>query len=313
MPLASRRTSIRSWVAVLCVALAGQVLPHAVGHAQDVEPRVGVFRATSTSTSVAVSDAVDAALLRDLASLAGIASPVVSPVDYAEIQLSVGCSDESRTCFESIARTANVESLLVRTLDAAPNGNVRLELRYFDLASSDAPTRVSTDVPADQASTALAEAVPALVRELFGIPKVVAPAAPADPPPPQFQPSPKPTPAAPQAYVSALTWVALGVGAVALTAGAVIGIAAEQDFERWKRQPIRSAAQAEQASADFEGLQDRAVAANILIPAGAVVLALGATLLVFDLSDGDHAAQLSVAPLFDGERAHVLGRMRGTF
>src|ERR1700741_2766630 len=42
----------------------------------------------------AAAEAIDGALLRDLSALAGIDRPTVSPIDYAEIQLTVGCSDE---------------------------------------------------------------------------------------------------------------------------------------------------------------------------------------------------------------------------
>src|SRR4051812_31628517 len=76
---------------------AGVAAQSAAPTAQAPGLKVAVLRSTQGAAG-AMSDAIDGALLRDLAALAGIENPTVAPIDYAEIQLTVGCSDEGRAC-----------------------------------------------------------------------------------------------------------------------------------------------------------------------------------------------------------------------
>ena len=281
-----------------------------------MEASVGVLRATHGALPAALPDAIDAALLRDLAAIAGIPSPVVSPVDYAEVQLSVGCADESRACLASIARAAGVDALLVRSLSADEAGSVRLELRFFDSASRDEPTMVSTEAPAE-ASDALVRAVPGLVRELFGIPAVAAPAARDDPEPSSMAAPPAAVSGAEEDEGSIGPGLVIGAGAAVLTAGIIIGATAADDFSLWKKRPIQSTVQAEQANADYDDLEARALVANVLMPVGAVVLALGATWLVIDLAGDDASSEeratLALEPRPDGAFVRVRGPLGGGF
>ncbi len=276
---------------------------------------MGVVRSTSGSTPADLVEAIDAALLRDLAGIAGIAEPVVSPIDLAEIQLSVGCADDGRPCLESIARAAGVGALLVRALSADDQGAVRLELRYFDSGSRDEPRAVSTQVPAEQ-SGALVDAVPGLVRELFGIPEVAAPAERTEgepralgEPEPQFAASSSRA----QAGSSVVPWILMGAGAAALTTGVIVGAIASDDFQAWKSRPLRTDADAQQANEDFDDIEARAIGADIAMVGGGVVLGLGVTLLALELGADDttenEPASLSLEPRGDG----ALLRFRSAF
>lgn len=281
------------------------------------QPGVAVVRATDASTPGELSDAVDAALLRDLAEIAGIADPVVSPIDLAEIQLSVGCADEERACLESIARAASVGALLVRALAVDEQGGVRLELRYFDTASSDAPRVVSTERPA-HSSGELTTLVPGLVRELFGIPEVAEPAAPIGPPaepPAHAAPAPAPR-SAERDGASLLPWIVIGAGAAALAAGAIVGAVASEDFRAWKKRPIRTTAEADRANGAFDDLETRALAADIAMLSGAVVLGVGVTWLALELGeaqDGTGRATLGVEPRPGGGLLRVQGAFGGAW
>jgi len=281
-----------------------------------MEASVGVLRSAHGTPPVALPDAIDAALLRDLAQIAGIPNPVVSPVDYAEVQLNVGCADESRACLGSIARAAGVDALLVRSLSADESGSVRLELRYFDSASRDEPAMVSTEAPAD-ASDALVRAMPGLVRELFGIPAVAAPAASNDPEPRSLAAPPAAVSGAEEDEGSIGPWLVIGAGAAALTTGIIVGAMAADDFSLWKKRLIQSTVQADQANADYDDLKDRALVANVLMPVGAVVLALGATWLVIDLAGDDASSEeratLALEPRPDGAFLRVRGPLGGVF
>lgn len=283
--------------------------------AQPSGATVGVLRSTATSTPAELSDAVDAALLRDLAGIAGIDDPVVSPVDLAEIQLSVGCADEQRACLEAIARAANVGALLVRSLSTTDQGGARLQLRYFDSASSDEPKVVGTEVTAEH-NGELAEAVPSLVRELFGIPEIAAPAEPtADAPVVQTtEPKPKPEPPSSERKDSSLLpWILIGAGAAVLTTGLIVGTVANDDFQAWRKRPIGSTDQADRANDELDDLEARALAADIAMVTGAVALGLGASLLALELGGdepaSDEPATLAIEPRATG----ALLRLRGTF
>lgn len=325
MPTAMHQLSAWRSCLLVCIALATQTLS-AVCAAQEPATRVGVLRATSDGIPIEVSDAVDAALLRDLSAVAGLESPVVSPIDYAEIQLSVGCADESHACLESIARMVRVDALVVRWLSVDAEGRALLELGYFEAASKDAPTRVSAQAAAAQMQAELVAAVPPLMRKLFGIPEVAAPAEPE----PVAEEADVPSATRPASSASRTTdaddeggglalpgWITIGAGVGILTAGIIVGIVADQDYRAWKDMPVGTPAEAVKADAKFEDLQDRAITADILIPIGALALGLGATLLLIDLSDSDDGerahlssdrAQLGISPLRDGAMLSFSGR-----
>jgi len=272
-----------------------------------------VLRATASSTPTELANDVDAALLRDLAAIAGITNPMVSPVDYAEVQLSVGCTDEARACLEAVARAANVDALVIRTISGDDGGLVRLELRYFDSASSDEPAVVSTEETAPMRDE-LVPAVPGLVRQLFGIPEIAAPAEStpveqeASGPPPRSEP--RPAPRKPEGHSVVLPWVLIGAGAAVLTTGIILGAVAADDYSAWKKRPIESTEQADQANEDLDRLKTRALAANIVMPVGAVTLGLGVTWLVLQLS-GEHDSRTTLA--LEPRPGGALLQVHGTF
>lgn len=288
--------------------------PLAMAGVARAEPasNVVVLRSADASTSTELSEAVDAALLRDLSAIAGIDQPVVSPVDYVEVQLNLGCSEESRACFESIAATLGVSAVVLRTLRATSDGGRRLELRYFVLGSRDEPAVVSAQVGAE-ADAELVAQVPVLVRQLFGIPEVAPAAAPVEPPPPK----PVPIASDDEGPSLVLPVVTIGVGAALLATGIVVGALAQHDFDAWKKSPVGSTEQAADADAEYGALEDRALIANVLMPAGAVVLAAGGTWLALELSSDDAPggaqARVALVPTAGGLALAASGRFGAPF
>lgn len=285
------------WLALWLASIAS------VAAAQPSAGQAAVLRSTDGATPSAFAQEIDSALLRDLRAIAGIQDPMVSPVEYAEIQLSVGCTDESRACLETIARAAAASAVLVRELRTGEDGAVRLELRYFDSASTDPPAAVRREAPSESRD-ALVAAVPSLVRELFGIPEVAAPAA--QPATQQVAPS-QPTARDGAGGVAVLPWIVIGAGAVALTAGIVVGAVAASDYDAWKERPIDSMDQAERANAELDDLEMRGLVANVLMPVGAVTLGVGVALLVLDVADDEEHARLDVAPIEGGALVSLRG------
>lgn len=264
--------------------------------------RVAVLRATEGEAS-AVAGNVDGALLRDLATIAGIENPTVSPIDYAEIQLTVGCSDEGRQCLSSIAQLAQVDAVVVRQLAVKPE-QLDLTLMYFDVTASDEPTRVDQSFSGSDAGERAVAAVPALVRKLFGVPEPVV----ASPEPVAAPASPgamEPAPASSRddqhsARVGALTWITLAGGAAVLAGGVVLGASAQSSFDNYKSFELKTMADVARANTKLDGAKSKALAADIMMPAGGAILALGGVLLSLDLMRDVKAPSVVMIPLRGG-------------
>jgi hypothetical protein len=276
--------------------------------------KVAVLRATQGDAGD-LANAIDGALLRDLGALAGIENPTVAPIDYAEIQLTVGCSDEGRQCLAAIAQMVQVDAVVVRHLVVEPN-KATLTLVHFDATSSDEPAHAEQIVEGNEPTQALVDGVPSLVRKLFGIPEPVtaaaAPSSRTSGQPADYEANPNGNQADSHGpSIGPLTWVALGVGTAVLAGGLVVGAMAQSDDDAFKKTEINSDQDIERANAKFDSAEKKGQIATILIPAGAVVLALGATLLVLDLTSDESAPQMALTPLPGGGMLSLRARGEG--
>jgi hypothetical protein len=268
--------------------------------------RVAVLRTTQGDAGE-LADRVDGALLRDLSSLAGIDNPTVSPIDYAEIQLTVGCSDEGRQCLSAIAQMVQVDAVVVRHLVVTPS-RVTVTLTHFDATASDEPARAEQMSEGADAGKTAVDAVPSLVRRLFGIPEPISAAAAANAAPGSGQPAgangtTAATPTDGGGKIGVLTWVTLAAGSGLLASGLVVGASAQSSFDDFKKTDIKTATDAMRANTKFDSVKSQALVANILIPSGAAVMALAAALFVFDLTHSGRTgevAKLGVLPLRGG-------------
>lgn len=287
-------------------ALLAQATPvvQADGDAQDAASfRVAVLLQTQSELS-GLAGAIDGAMLRDLSDLAGIERPTVSPIDYAEIQLAVGCSDEGRSCLVAIAQMLQVEAVVVRRLQL-DGERVVLTLLHFDARTGGEPAHADRVAERAEAERVLPQAVPSLVRALFGIPEpridssaaVSEAHAPSTVPLPPVQRQSSP---AGLGKIGVLTWVALAAGVGVLGAGVAIGASANGDYDEFKARPVRSQSDALQAEDRFATVETKAVVANVLMPSGAAILAFGGVLLVLDLSRHEERATVALRPLPGG-------------
>jgi hypothetical protein len=293
-------------------------------HAARAQPQadVAVMRETGGQISAGVTESVDAALLRALGEVAGIRKPTLSPVDYGVVQLTVGCSDESSECLAAITHIAEADAIVVRHLSVEPDQTVALRILYFDEAGGSTQVQIAVLVGREQE---LAQAVPNLVRKLFEIPEQAAPspvaAAHAQASAPALQAASSANDSAPEpadrgTSISTVTWVTLAAGVVTLGAGVGLGLTAESDYDHFKRTPVATPAQAEEANRRFSSIRTRGTLANVLIPVGAAVVGAGAVLLGFDLlSDDSEAdavhARAQMIPLPSGGAITVHGRFGG--
>lgn len=255
--------------------------------------RVVVLRASEGEALADVSQLVDAAMLRDLATIAGIERPTVSPIDYAEIALTVGCSDLGRACLVAIAQMLQVEAVVVRRL-SADAARVRLSLVYVDPRSEAEPVVAEREVSRPDASTALPSAVPVLVRALFGIPEPVTPA------PAQSPATTSGADGSGSPDIGVWTWVTIAAGAGTLVAGLAMGASAASEFDNYKALPVRTTAEAERADRRFDTVESKAAIANVLMPVGGALLAAGGVLLVLDLTREPERPALALRPVRGG-------------
>lgn len=257
----------------------------------------------------AVGEPVDAALLRDLAGIAGIDNAQFSPIEYEEIQLTVGCGDQSRECLAAITGMAQVSGLVLRSVVKSGSA-LQLDLVYFDASSQDEPARASFTGNSDQ----LAAAVPSLVRQLFGIPDVAAPvaaaAAPAVVTAPVASTSPAPSPSGGASTLTIASIVTLAVGVGVGLAGVVVGASAASTFDDYKNTAVTDQASARRASGLFSDAESKATIANVLMPIGGALVIGGAIMMVLGLnsdSDGAAGTQVAVAPVRQGGVLMVAG------
>lgn len=274
--------------------------------------KVTVLRSTAPDTA-AFADSIDATLVRDLSGIAGIDQPQLSPIEYEEVQLAVGCVGQTRECLSAIAGMSQVSGLIVRSLSQAGTA-LQLDLVYFDTSSQDEPARASATGDADQ----LVDQVPVLVRRLFGIPEVPVPAVAAAS---AEESDGAATAAAPARAsdrgtggINGLTLasiVTLAVGAGVGVAGIVVGASSAASFDDYKRTNVTDRESATEASAAYDDASSQATVANVLIPIGGALLIGGAILLVVGLSsdDDDAATQVSVAPSRHGGTLMIAGAL----
>jgi hypothetical protein len=289
----------------LCVAMAVLTPPASAQRGVDL----ALIRSTSPGVPADLADAVDARLTLALAEAGGVRNVLVSPVAYAEVQLAVGCSDESVACLTSIVETANVAAILVRHLSADASGSVQLQTLYFEPAADRPPARTQTSGSLDRQAELVAS-VPNLVRTLLGGSAnehaerssyaegtAIARGAPNEPP-----------------AVTTPTWITLAGGALLLVPGIALAVSAESDYDAFRRQPIATRADVDRARDDFSSIETRAAWSSVLIPAGAIALGVGAVLLGIDLTaggepDSDSADRVFIAPLDRGGMLGVRGSL----
>jgi hypothetical protein len=291
-------------VLVLCAAA---IHPQPAG-AQD-RADVALIRDTSPGVPADVANAIDAQLVLDLVDLRGARNVLVSPVTYAEVQLAVGCSDESVACLSAIADTAAAGAVLVRRLVIDASGSIHLRTLYFDRVATRPPAHAATSATLDRRAELVAS-IPNLLRTLLGRTtheraRQSSSAEVASIP----RSAPREAPA-----VAAATWITLAGGALLLAPGIGLALSAEADYDAFRRQPIETRADADRARRDFGSIETRATWSSVLIPAGAIALGVGAVLLGMDLTagdeaDGDSADGVFLAPLARGAMLGVRGSL----
>ena len=248
--------------------------------------RVIVLRSTADAGEMQAR--VDRALLASLSTEAGFGAAEISPIPLRDLGLAAGCDDRSRSCLTRIAGTVDADVVIVRDIAQTEDRPV-LALTSFDALGVGAPIYVERsleEAPEDEVAT--------MVRELYTEPVPAAPTR-------ETTVVPAPTVAARSiepadgGSLAPVSFVTLGVGVAAIGAAAVLGLGAARAHDTYASTLVRSDADADRALEHLETAEDRALAANILYGAGGALLAVGATMLIVDLTSDDDDVGLSVS------------------
>jgi len=295
-------------------------------------PSVTVFHDTGEEVPERVAAAIDAALIEALRASECCQEPTVSPAPYLDVQLTVGCDDTTVQCLSAIAGMANADRVVIRRVHADSAGTTTLQLVAGPVHEGREVAIVQSTQPAASRDKLAAE-VPGLVDKLFAtqaapgssqVPAGVAPASQAAQPS-DSQASERPDSAPPpEAYderaatgrdgprIRALTWVIAGTGLGVLIAGIAVGASASSSFDEVLATPVRTRDDADNLHSDFDSVQARATAANVLMPIGGAALATGVVLLILDLTRGPQHDEQDAVSLDVGGTSLVLnGRFRG--
>jgi hypothetical protein len=275
--------------------------------AAQAQIELAVMQDTSAGVPEELVRPVDAALSNAVAEVAAIREPFFSPVAYGEVQLTVGCSDESVACMAAIAETAQADAVLVRQLAADDHEAVRLRLLYFRRSDGQPPVHAEVSASRDHQAQ-LIDAVSDLVRGVLGLVQArMAQTAmrSASDRAVRGRPHGRPTP-------TPLTWILLGAGTAVLAPGVALALSADADYDDYRRTEIDTREDVARARSDFDSIETRATWANVLIPAGALTLGVGVALLAIDLSgpapsDQRDQTRLFVVPSESGAVVAVRG------
>jgi hypothetical protein len=234
---------------------------------------------------------LDSAVLAALDKLGVVRVTAQPGMDLGAVQLAVDCVEETTPCLRAVATQTGVQILVAPALERG-NDEVVLTLLYFDARGAGELRSVARRQHGLTLEPETLDAVPGMLRELFGLetaaptPAAVRPSeAPAGeaPPPAATQPGRK-LPIGPL--------ILGGAGVLAVAGGIVIGLTTQSAHDDYAKLPVTSKAQAGTASDKLDSGRSQALIANVMYGVGAAAIAAGSLWLALELThhDRDEAA-----------------------
>jgi hypothetical protein len=283
---------IRGWFLVLAAASAA--LLAATARAQE-SFSVAVFRTAAKDSALKpLADALDPVVLGELDKIEGVRVSARPPLDLPATQLALDCIGETSACLRSVAEQAGAETLVAPSLDRAGDETV-VTLLFFD-ARGEGELRSSTRRhPNAEVERAALDALPAMMRELFGVAEPAT--APGEPVPAPQQPVVDDTdlgaqePAAERSSFPPAPVAITAVGAAILGTGIAFGLVSKATEDDLAALPTDTMDEIDAVYDKLDEAQTQATIANVGIGLGAAVIALGVTLWVVELSDAPEAEQ----------------------
>jgi hypothetical protein len=284
--------SVQAWaraIAVIVVAVScrarAQDPDDAVPDAVSGRPTAALF---ATAGALDADAALDSALQAALDKLGVVRVTVRPGLDLEAVQLAIDCVGESAACLHSVAAQSGVDMLIAPRLDRR-GGVLAFTLLRFDARAETEgalPERVVRRQPGSTLQAALLDAIPGMLRELFGLAAVAsdAPAPIAAPPLAASDATHAPSSAHPlELPIGPI--VLGGVGVLAIGGGIAAGLLSRStraDYSKFSPQTESEVSAAYDKRSSF---RTQAVIANVLYGVGAAALTAGAIWLVIELSD----------------------------
>jgi hypothetical protein len=252
-------------------------------------PRAAVFPTANAEPGLSdLAYALDPVVLAKLGDLQIVQVTTRPGLDLPAAQLTIDCVGETRECLSALAQQVGAPVLIAPSVQRAGEETV-VTLLCFDAAGSgEMRTVVRRFAGGDVVSAAL-DAVPDMLRELFGVPLEPAARAPEAAEPP----APTPTreqaaPIAARGHPFPLAPVLIAAGGVALiAAGTAFALASQANKHDYAHARLHNDADVDAAIALRNKASHQATLANIGFGVGAAALAVGATWLVLDLGSRD--------------------------
>lgn len=259
------------------------IMLSARGAAAQERPAATILTTQLTGVEPGEGAAFDRTLRARLDALQVVRTEGAVALDLEQIQLALGCMGETTECLSAVAAETGTPIIVVPSLAAAGSTVVATVLVYD---GRDQTMRRGTREVTASDTAALLGGVEGLLREVFGLPPVAEHEA--DEPPT--------TPAASHSLAIAPP-IVIGIGALALLAGAIVGGLSLADASTF--QGTRFSTQAE-VDAGLDGLLARqraeAFAADGLLIGGAVVAVAGLVWMLVAGND-DGSSPLALAPI----------------
>jgi hypothetical protein len=241
----------------------------------------------ASAGALAGDGALDSALQAALDALGVVRVTVRPGLDLEAVQLAIDCVAQSAACLHAVAAQSGVQVLIAPTIVRTDSALV-LTLLRFDVRMDNgnaAPVRVARKQVGTQLKPELLDAIPSMLRELFGLSadQAAAPVAAAEPSAP-----PDELPVAAYTHQKpALTGpLILGsAGALLVAGGVVTGLVMQSTHSEYLKLPKSTETEIDHAIQVSSRGQTQATVANVLYGVGAAAIVASAIWLAIELGN----------------------------
>jgi hypothetical protein len=266
-------------------------------------------------------EALDSVILAGLEELGVVQITARPGMDLGALQLALDCVAETPQCLRSVTTQSGALVLVAPTVQRT-SSELILNLLRFDARGDGELRRVLRRFPGKTLGAAALDAVPSMLRELFGLPANEKKAAP--PPAAETKPAPlKPAPLEPPAplplpegpmepaasrAVPVGPLVLAGVGVLVIGGGIVAGLMKQSSEDKFNKLPQPRTEPEARSANDLKSTgQTEATLSNVFFGVGGAAVAAGAIWLVVELSQKPRAEYEPVTSLRPTFGPHQLG------
>jgi hypothetical protein len=241
-----------------------------------------------------LAGALDPVWLSELDRMAGVQVSARPPLDLAATQLALDCIGETPACLRTVAEHAVARALLAPSIERAGDETV-VTLLYFDSHGEGVLRSVTRRYRGQDVERAALDAVPAMLRELFGgeerAPEIAASESPVAASDFETQEPPPDARALPTVPL-----VLAGSGVALLGVGVAFGLMSNASEDDFADVDIRSEEDVDAALQELDSARKQALIANLGMGLGAALIVAGAVTF-FVASEGQSDASAAATTI----------------